>query len=181
MADGGDAGGAISGFLGFLGTKDTNAQNVAMQRETNQQNLMMSNTAHQREVADLRAAGLNPMLSAMGGSGAPTPNLQAPQVQNELAPLGEAVGHSAQAIPDIVNTLSDVKKNISAANIAQTSEQTAKEQKRKTKAEADSAEAAANTAKNYQHKITKSKFGTDVAPVIEYVKQLINPLNNLFK
>lgn len=34
----------------------------------------LANTAHQREIADLQAAGLNPLLSASGGNGADTPS-----------------------------------------------------------------------------------------------------------
>lgn len=44
-----------------------NAAEAAKNRDWQQ---MMSDTAHQREIKDLQAAGLNPVLSAMGGNGA---------------------------------------------------------------------------------------------------------------
>lgn len=44
-----------------------NAEEAAKNRDWQ---AYMSNTAHQREIVDLRAAGLNPVLSAMNGNGA---------------------------------------------------------------------------------------------------------------
>ena len=43
------------------------AQEAAKNRDWQE---YMSNTSHQREIRDLKAAGLNPVLSAMGGNGA---------------------------------------------------------------------------------------------------------------
>lgn len=84
----------------------------------------MANTQHQREVADLKAAGLNPMLSGTGGAGAAAPSGAGYQVPDYGDRLSSALQLKLQkAQIDNVNA----QTSNTHAQTAQTVQATAKE------------------------------------------------------
>lgn len=78
---------------------------------------LMSNTAHQREVRDLMAAGLNPVLSAMNGNGASVGSGATAQGVTSSGAKGEADTSANGAIANLLGSILAANTQIEAANI----------------------------------------------------------------
>lgn len=83
---------AGAGIIGGIWSNAANAREARRNREFQER---MSSSAHQREVADLRRAGINPMMRGMGGSS--TPSGDRAEVRDPVGPaVSSAVMMRAQ-------------------------------------------------------------------------------------
>ena len=96
----------LGDFVGWGSARREREFNSAEAQKNRDWQTEMSNTAHQREVADLKAAGLNPILAA-GGSGASTPSVSSASSSSS----GATGAGLIQGAVGLINSAANLKRS----------------------------------------------------------------------
>lgn len=150
----------------------------------------ISSSAHQRQSADLRAAGLNPILSATGGHGASSPTIGAPTGSK----AGAALQSTTTTARDALNSSMALKRqNVELENMRVNTDKQLSEKAlnsmlyNRTRWEAERAREEAGTAEHQRSiasdeakgrklegEIDSSKYGE----ILRYVNRALGGLNS---
>lgn len=110
-------GGILGGGLSAAGSGVSAAMNYKIAQENRDFQERMSSTAHQRQVKDLRAAGLNPILSSRYG-GASTPPGSAIPVNIDGGKVASSAVAGMRARAEVDNVKADTKLKDAQVNAA---------------------------------------------------------------